>query len=599
MQYYKDIYLQKISLFKEKLSKLKKTSRNLAIIRGVVFVFGFFLSVIIFKFGLIIFFSNIAFFIALLLFFVKRNIIIQKKIKYFNQSLSILNNELAALQFDFSPFDSGSEFINPEHKFSYDLDIFGDNSVFQSINRTCTRTGKKLLADWFINPLAISETIFQRQKTVNYLESLFDWKLNFLTLGNLYKTDNDVDDDLNQLKENTQYFYNNKFYNILRFVFPSLTVLMLFFCILKILPFSLFWILYFFQFGIIGLNLKKSNEIHQKISKKINLFYKYELLLKEIEVLDSETELIKNLKNKIRTENITASAKIKKLKNLAKGFDNRLNLAFTLIGQGIFLWDLQYDIEIEKWQAENIENIDNWIDTISEIDALVSLSVFSFNNPEYCFPELDSDNKFSMFLKGAGHPLIPKEKVIRNDFSIEKQSFITIVTGANMAGKSTFLRTVGVNLILAMIGSKVCAEQMKFSKIELFTSIRANDSLQKNESYFFAEIKRLKLIIEEMKSGKNLFVIIDEMLRGTNSKDKHMGSESMIKRLISLKAVGIIATHDINLGKLQDEFPENVENKRFEVDIIDDELFFDYKIKDGISKNLNATFLMKKMGIIA
>jgi DNA mismatch repair ATPase MutS len=166
-----------------------------------------------------------------------------------------------------------------------------------------------------------------------------------------------------------------------------------------------------------------------------------------------------------------------------------------------------------------------------------------------------------------------------------------------MAGKSTFLRTVGVNMILALCGSSVCANKFKISPIELHTSIRTSDSVQKNESYFYAELKRLKVIIDRMKNGEKLFVIIDEMLRGTNSKDKHYGSQALIEQLIRLNGSGLLATHDIALGELAEKYPDNVRNFRFEVEIKNNELVFDYKLKNGISQNLNATFLMKKMGI--
>ncbi|NPA43993.1 MAG: hypothetical protein GXO49_00505, partial [Chlorobi bacterium] len=197
-----------------------------------------------------------------------------------------------------------------------------------------------------------------------------------------------------------------------------------------------------------------------------------------------------------------------------------------------------------------------------------------------------------------GHPLIDTNKIVTNNFKIEGLQKITIVTGANMAGKSTFLRTIGINLILGTLGTHVCAKEMTFSPIQIYTSVRTNDSLQKNESYFYAELMRLKKITDSLKAGNKLFVIIDEMLRGTNSKDKHKGSYELIKQLIKYNVAGLVATHDIQLGKLIEKYPNNISNKRFEVEIINNELVFDYKIKDGISQNLNASFLMKKYGII-
>ena len=231
-----------------------------------------------------------------------------------------------------------------------------------------------------------------------------------------------------------------------------------------------------------------------------------------------------------------------------------------------------------------------------EFDFLTSFGTFSFNHTEYTFPEI-KEGEFYLEMEQAGHPLINAQTRVDNDIIINGHKQLLVITGANMAGKSTFLRTVGVNMILAMAGSVVCAEKLIISPMQLHTSVRTSDSVQKSESYFFAELKRLKSIIDRMQSGENLFVIIDEMLRGTNSKDKHHGSEALIEQFIRLSGSGLIATHYIALGSLADKYPDNVKNYRFEVEIENNELEFDYKLKTGISQNLNATFLMKKMGI--
>ncbi len=204
-----------------------------------------------------------------------------------------------------------------------------------------------------------------------------------------------------------------------------------------------------------------------------------------------------------------------------------------------------------------------------------------------------------MEIINGSHPLLASKDRISNDFKINDLGKVVIVTGANMAGKSTFLRSLGTNIILACSGAKVCAEKFIFSPINIHTSIRANDSLQKNESYFYAELMRLKKIIDRLKSGEKLFIILDEMLRGTNSKDKHSGSQGLIEQLLKYNVVGIVATHDVKLGELTKKYPEKISNKRFEVKITGEKLSFDYKLMDGVSQNLNATFLMKKYRIIS
>ena len=193
--------------------------------------------------------------------------------------------------------------------------------------------------------------------------------------------------------------------------------------------------------------------------------------------------------------------------------------------------------------------------------------------------------------------MLNREVCVSNDVTIENHPFFLVVTGANMAGKSTYLRTVGINLMLACAGAPACASSLRFYPYKLVTNLRTSDSLTDNESYFFAELKRLKMIIDRLQSGEPLFIILDEILKGTNSEDKQKGSIALMKQLVSLRANGIIATHDLLLGDLEKEFPDAIKNYRFEADIKDDHLSFTYKIREGVAQNMNASFLMKKMGI--
>jgi len=259
------------------------------------------------------------------------------------------------------------------------------------------------------------------------------------------------------------------------------------------------------------------------------------------------------------------------------------------------LWDILQIVRLERWQIKHHNKLESWFDIIAETEVIISLANFYYNNPEAQFPNIEK-GEFILKADSLGHPLIQKEERVNNSVEMKSTS-ITIITGANMAGKSTWLRTVGVNLILGMIGAPVTGKGVTIKPIQLFTSIRQDDSLQKNESYFYSELKRLKSIIDELKKGTELFIILDEILRGTNSKDKHSGSEALLKQLIGLGTSGIIATHDVSLGILEKSFPKHIKNRCFEVDINGNELSFDYKLRNGVSKNMNATILMREMGI--
>jgi len=251
--------------------------------------------------------------------------------------------------------------------------------------------------------------------------------------------------------------------------------------------------------------------------------------------------------------------------------------------------------KLKEWLSSNSEEIKNWFEAVYEMETVSSLGNFHFNNPTNNFPEMDKDIVLSA--ENLAHPLLNNKTRVVNNFELDNLQKFTIITGANMAGKSTFLRAIGVNLILAMSGASVSATKFSFTPLPLFSSMRTADSLSENESYFYSELKRLQLIVNKLKSGEKLFIILDEILKGTNSKDKAEGSKKFVQQLINYKTAGIIATHDLSLCSLKNDFPSQIENSYFDVEIENDNLIFDYKLKPGICSNMNAQFLMKKMGI--
>jgi DNA mismatch repair ATPase MutS len=251
---------------------------------------------------------------------------------------------------------------------------------------------------------------------------------------------------------------------------------------------------------------------------------------------------------------------------------------------------------LENWKKENKQHIGDWFNALAEIEALSSLGNLSFNRPHWAFPAI-SAGQGTFIGDSIGHPLIPVDKLVTNSFTTEESGGLNLVTGSNMAGKSTFLRSVGVNIILAMIGAPVCAKSLIISNMKVISSMRVNDNLEENTSTFYAELKKLKEVIEAVYQNEKVFLLLDEILRGTNSADRHTGSIALIKQLIHHNAVGLIATHDLELAKLADEFPGKLHNYHFDVQVAGDELYFDYKLKRGVCTSMNASLLMKKIGI--
>jgi DNA mismatch repair ATPase MutS len=295
-------------------------------------------------------------------------------------------------------------------------------------------------------------------------------------------------------------------------------------------------------------------------------------------------------------ENKTASAEIKNLENILNRFEVRLNILAFIILNTFFLWDLWQIIALNTWRKTNKNFVANWFNAIAELEVTGSFSVLNFNNAGWCFPEI-ADEHFTLSGKQIGHPLIPKKQRVNNDFSINGTARIDLITGSNMAGKSTFLRSLGVNMILAYAGSAVCAESFIVSVVQLMSSMRIEDNLAENTSTFYAELKKLKSIIDAVNQQEKTFILLDEILRGTNSLDRHTGSKALIQQLIRQHAIGIIATHDIELSKLENDFSAAIKNYHFDVQVNGEELYFDYKLKHGICRSMNASVLMKQIGI--
>jgi DNA mismatch repair ATPase MutS len=294
---------------------------------------------------------------------------------------------------------------------------------------------------------------------------------------------------------------------------------------------------------------------------------------------------------------VSASKIFRELKSLVKKFEYRGNIIVGFFLNSMLLWDIRCVYKLWHWHRENHTKLVSWLEVISHMDALISLANFAGNHPEYVFPTAH-ESDFIFNTKQLGHPLLNPAKRVSNDMEISGWPKVMIITGANMAGKSTFLRTVGVNLVLARMGAPVCAEERVFTPVKIYNTMRTTDSLLKDESYFFAELKRIKGVLDQLQNGERFFVILDEMLKGTNSVDKLQGSRALIRKLLKSDSVSLIATHDLKLSEMEYEFPDYISNKCFEIRIENEELAFDYKLYDGVTQTMNATFLMKKMGII-
>ncbi|MEA3452527.1 MAG: hypothetical protein U9Q83_11595 [Bacteroidota bacterium] len=594
----KDYYSQKL---KEASIQLKITKKKLytnAWFRGITFITAIVATILLFRYiNQTIGFSSIFIFITILLILIKKSSFLNQKTKYIKQLMQINQDELKALEYDFSPFYNGEEYINSSHNFSFDVDIFGENSIFQMLNRAFTSKGKKVMAKTLENPLTDASKIILKQKAVEELYSEKNLIQNFLTNAAISNNEEKKSEIINP---NSSNIFKDKFtgnlWKIILFIVPIISVSVITLAIINILHVNFIYFYSLFMLIIVGIFIKYINKIHNTLTKQSKIHKRYSELLFIIENNNfKSTELI-NLQQQLTKSNKSASQILKKYAQLLNALDNRLNFIFAFLSNTLVLWDIQTVRKIEIHNKKFMGDFDKWINVIAEFEVYCSLAVFKFNNPSYIFPVFT--NNFDFNAKELGHPLIPINKIVKNDFAFSNQTRTFIITGANMAGKSTFLRTIAVNYILAQVGSVVCAKEMSVHPMNLITSIRISDSLNSDESYFYAELKRLQYIINEIEEKPNTLIIIDEMLRGTNSNDKHKGSKGLLQKLTNKKVISFLATHDVALGDLENQFPGKVKNYCFEAEIENNELSFNYKIKSGISQNLNASFLMKKMNII-
>ena len=527
---------------------------------------------------------------------------------YLEKKIEINEQELAALNYDTSAFDDGEAYIDPTHLYTYDLDVFGPHSLFQYINRTCTQPGKHRLASWLGKHLEEKEEIIRRQEAVGELAAELGFRQRFRILGLLHKGKAADETELCQWAESPSIFRTRKPLRLLPPLVTGTNIICLGLAIAGILPASIYGIIWtcfvIAGFGFTG----KITKMQAIYGKKLQILSTYAGLLRLMEKQPAQAALLKEIKLQIGREKRKASHSISQLNKLMNELDQRNNVFMYVILNGLFFWELRQIMRIEAWKEQYAAELPGWLDAIGQMDALNSLATFAYNHPDYVYPAIcqtkadadthkSSPSPFRLRAQALGHPLMNRDRCVRNDIDMAKRPFFIIITGANMAGKSTYLRTVGINYLLACIGAPVCARQMEICPARLITSLRTSDSLNDNESYFFAELKRLKLIIDKLQAGEELFIILDEILKGTNSMDKQKGSFALIKQFMTLQANGIIATHDLLLGTLIELFPDNIRNYCFEADITDNELTFSYRLRPGIAQNMNACFLMKKMGI--
>ncbi|MGE5342544.1 MAG: MutS-related protein [Candidatus Omnitrophota bacterium] len=509
----------------------------------------------------------------------------------------INEHEVKYLDYQFPLSDFGNAFNNPDHNYTWDIDIFSEHGLFHFINRTTTIPGKMKMAECLSAPVSTDpEKLRNRQEAVNELADKVDFRQEIQTTGMRIEDKSKTIDTLYNLFSDSLYLFKDRKRVFFIHLLPIFTIMAAAFCQVFKISWWLFIGFILIQFVLNKLTEKNVSRVYMYTSRNFRILKSYSNIFNEIEKQDFTCEVLNDLQRELFVKDRAASYHIKKLATLLEWFDVRLNPMFHFMLNNIFLWDLQCIYRIEKWRQKTQTEIPKWIDVLGHLEALSSLGNLAFNHPHWTMPQFEPEFHFEA--RELGHPLIPESELVKNDIKLEKKGDILIVTGPNMAGKSTFLRTVGVNIVLALSGAPVFAEYFKLSPLNLYTSMKATDSLDKGLSLFYAELLRLKKIMDAVLNNESVFFITDEMLKGTNVLDRQKGSIALIKQMITSQANGIVATHDLELADLEKAYPQNISNHHFDSYVESDKLFFTYKLKSGRCNSFNALVLMKKIGII-
>lgn len=583
---------ERIERFKSDELQQQKKSAATAFLRFLVFVV-FIVS--------ISFYSNTKHDVYLILvsasvlgfgFLIGRHRKINRRIAYYKRLQSINQQEINLYDLKFDGVHTGDAYRDPNHYFSGDLDVFGQHSIFQLINRTATKEGEQRLAERLQTTVSREELLARREGIQELSEDL-DWRQKFQTIS---PSENNL--DISGIKEwlNASTFYKGKnWLSFTAYLYLLIPIVLIVMMVMSLLPTNIGVGLLFFVAVLMGVYKKRIQQIKENTSNSLEELKKYLLLMKHMEAKQFQSPSLRVLTAKLN-ESGEASNEVAKLKNIFVYLEGSDNIFFFFIAHLLFAWDLQWMRALDHWKVKHKDHLMNWVDAVAEMDVNVSIAGFAYNNRDFVYPEI-SEADYFFKAKQLAHPLIHVDDRIGNDFEFGGNGQLILITGSNMSGKSTFMRTVGVNIVLAGLGAPVCAQSCELSVMRPYTSMRTNDSIEENTSSFYAELKRIQQLIKISERGEKVLFVLDEVLKGTNSKDRHDGAKALILQLTNKNMTGFVSTHDLELTKLEDEMSGALVNYSFNSNFENGQLHFDYKVNHGACQSFNASQLMKSIGI--
>lgn len=520
---------------------------------------------------------------------------IRDRIAHSKGIIEINQRHLARLTGKWVEFiDIGEEFIDLEHSYSYDLDIVGKKSLFQFLNTTHTWHGRHAFADDLLHALYSKEKINQRQEAVAELskdnEFASELEYRFSRIGN----DPAAHTLVQELKDD-RLFIKNRSIRFLLTYSPLLVVL--FVGLTVIYKWNHFYLTIAFllvaQILIWVIGMPAINSYIQSVDRLPLKLSTYADVLELVNTAKFTSHELQRIQSNLTASNISATQAIKDLAKIEDRISIRNNPVVYFLLNAIFLWDFYSAFRFEDWKVKYAPHCENWFISLGELESLMCFATMIKVCDQTCLPCISAIR--GVKAKELGHPMIPNDIRITNQ--LELNNNIVIISGSNMSGKTTYLRTVGINIVLARAGGPVCAMEMVFSDLHIITSMRIADDLNQGVSTFYAELKRIKKILDAAKFNHNTVFLIDEIFRGTNSVDRLEGAMTILARLNQLKSIGMVTTHDLELCDLQQKIPR-FQNYSFSEYYEDKKICFDYKMHLGKAKTTNAKYLMELIGII-
>ena len=587
-------YEEKILKIKEEKDIIKNITNKISIIRLIIFTLTIMLAYYFYKLNnAVLMFTSIVIGTLIFVFFAyQHNIKINRK-KELEIYLNINQKGINRIKGQFKEeIDDGKEYLNEKHPFVNDLDVFGRSSLFQMINSTKTKFGReKLVKILSLKKLPSKEEVIKRQEAIRELGDKIDFRQKLEVKSTIKKSGLKDTKDLIEWMSGKSTF--NKSLNFIPYIFIAITAISFVLVFIGYLPITYIILVFMINYIVVKLSTKKLKnvivlfEIHKN---DIEAYYNL------IEIIDNEefkSELLSEIKTNLNKESKSVVSEMKALKNLSDWIGDSSSNAYYLLLNITILSDIFILKNLYDWKEKNGTKFDLWLKTMGDIEALCSIANLAFDFEDWTYPLIsDLDEIKAVEL---AHPML-YSKAISNSFSLNSKSKIALITGSNMSGKSTFLRTIGINLVLSYIGAPVCSKSFEAGIFNIYTCMRTKDNLEESISSFYAEILRIKILIEASKKGEKVFFLLDEIFKGTNSKDRHDGATVLIKQLVKNNAMGLVSTHDLELCDLENEY-NWIKNYNFQEYYKDNNIKFDYKLRDGRSKTQNAIHLMKLAGI--